>query len=106
MDEAHLANIRKCPCCVCRKMPAGEAHHLQSSGERGMSLRTTDKWTVPLCTTHHTGADGVHLVGSKREAEWFETRGIDAVWLASALWKTRGDLAAMVNIVLTHAGKP
>lgn len=106
MDEAHLANVRKCPCCVCLKMPAGEAHHLQNSGERGMSLRSTDKWTVPLCTEHHTGSSGVHRVGSRREIAWFQERGIDSVWLASSLWKARGDQAAMTKIVLTHARHP
>lgn len=104
MDEAHLANVRKCPCCVCLKMPAGEAHHLQSSGERGMSLRATDQWAVPLCFKHHTGDDGVHRVASRREPEWFGERGIDAVWLAKALWNSRGDLAAMTKIVLAHRG--
>lgn len=106
MDEAHLAHIRQCPCCICRKMQAGEAHHLQSIGERGMSLRATDRWAVPLCTEHHTGSAGVHRVGSRRETAWFQERGIDAVWLASALWKARGDLAAMTKIVLTHARQP
>ena len=105
MDEAHLANIRKCPCAVCLKMPAGEAHHLQSSGERGMSLRSTDRWAVPLCFDHHTGANGVHRVASKREPEWFGTHGTDAVWLAKALWNARGDLAAMTRIVLAHRGQ-
>ena len=42
-------------------------------------MKASDEWCVPLCRHHHTGADGVHRVGSKMEEAWFRERGIDDV---------------------------
>ena len=102
MDEKHLANVRKLPCCIrgCPCMPGGEAHHIKRNGanERGMGIRTTDRWAVPLCHTHHI--DGVERAGAKNELKWFEGRGVDALDLAVALWGARGDLPKMTRIVI------
>lgn len=104
MSDQHLALVRKLPCCVCRRAPAGEVHHLKTTGERGLSVRTCDKWGVPLCRADH---DAVENVGARNELRWFKERGIeDVVWLASALWRATGNLPAMVKIVLTHRDAP
>lgn len=104
MDPDHLALIRKLPCCVpgCTLNPGGEAHHLKDTGakERGMGLRSTDRWTIPLCHEHHIY--GVEKVGAQREIKWFADRGIQSLELATALWNVRGNVKAMVAIVMAN----
>lgn len=104
MSEDHLALIRKLPCCVCLRTPCGEAHHLKNTPdkERGIGLRSSDKWAVPTCHEHHV--HGVELAGTRNELSWFKARGVDALSLAQALWHSTGDLPKMVAIVLEHHG--
>lgn len=99
MDEKHLAMIRQMPCTHCLKIPACEAHHLKCTGERGMSIKSTDRWTVPLCRIHH---DEVENVGAKREIAWFQDIGLDPLELAQDLWKARGALPRMVRVLMAH----
>lgn len=100
MDADHLELIRKLPCCVTGKVPAGEAHHLKAgTGERGIGLRSTDKWAVPMAHDPHME---VERAGTRNELAWFEQRGIDAHVLAQDLWAARGDLAKMTKIVIAH----
>lgn len=103
MDEGHLVNIRKLPCVVCLRVPGGEAHHLKhATGERGMSVRSTDKWTVPLCRVHH---DEVERAGTRNEAKYFaENAGCDPLELATALWSNKGDAGRMTKVVLAQRG--
>jgi len=106
-NKKHLALIRLLPCCVTLKMPAGEAHHLKSgpaAKERGVGMKATDKWAVPL--GHKSHMYGVELLGSRNEFGWFQSHGIDPYELAAALWAATGDLPKMTKIVLAHrAGK-
>lgn len=104
MSEAHLAAIRKLPCVVTGRVPAGEAHHLKVPGERGTAMKATDKWAVPLCHTIHMDLESV---GSKNEPKWFRKHGIDDPYaLADALWHASPDVARMTRIVIEHRGKP
>jgi len=100
MSDKHLALIRRLPCCVCGKSYAGEAHHLKSGiGERGMGIRTTDRWTVPMCHNDHME---VERAGSKRETEWFKKRGVFPTLLALDLWTNTGDEARMRRVLAAH----
>jgi hypothetical protein len=99
MDEKHLTLIRQLPCVHCLKVPAGEAHHLKCTGERGMAVRSTDRWTVPLCRIHH---DEVERTGARKEVAWFAEIGIDPLELAQDLWSGTGDLPKMVRILTAH----
>lgn len=101
MDEGHLSAVRQLPCTVCLRVPAGEAHHLKSAtGERGMSVRSTDKWTVPMCRVHH---DEVERAGTRNEARYFkENAGCDPLELATALWSNTGDVARMTKVLLAN----
>lgn len=102
MSRAHLEAVRQCPCCVCDKMQVIEAHHLkQGTGERGMAVRSTDRWTVPLCRGHH---DDVERIGAKNEREWFRQFGLDPHTLARDLWQSTGDVNRMRRIVAAHRG--
>lgn len=102
MSPEHLALVRKLPCCVCLRTPCGEAHHLKDTPdkERGMSLRSSDKWAVPLCNEHHI--HGVELAGTRNELKWLRDRGVEALSLAQALWKATGDLPKMTKIVIAN----
>jgi hypothetical protein len=100
MSEDHLALIRKMPCCDCLKLPGGEAHHLKANtGERGMAVRSTDRWALPMCHEHHMQ---VEAVGAKRETAHFQDMGFDPIELAQDLWNASGDLAKMVRVLTAH----
>ena len=101
-SRAHLDCIRKLPCCIpgCAKMPGGQAHHLKSTGLRGMGMRSPDQFTVSMCEDHHL--NGVESAGSKNELSWFSKRGIEALELAAALWAATGDVPKMTRIVIEH----
>ncbi|MFM7010620.1 MAG: hypothetical protein ACKO0Z_15045 [Betaproteobacteria bacterium] len=104
MSDDHLACIRKLPCCTCLKMPGGQVSHIKDTPdkERGMGLKSSDKWAVPQCNDCHI--NGVERVGTRNELAWFKTRGVDALSLASALWHSTGDIPKMTRIVIEHHG--
>lgn len=91
MSPTHLNRIRGLPCCVCERRPRSEAHHLKDTGtnERGIALRSTDQWALPVCSFATGGGchDEIESIGSKNELAWFLARGIDARELAQALWR-------------------
>lgn len=100
MSPAHLECIRKLPCCVSRRMPGGEAHHLKAgTRERGMGLRSTDKWALPMSPDKH---GEVERVGTRNELAWFRERGIDAHALAAALWANTGNVPRMIAVLKAH----
>lgn len=100
MSADHLACIRKLPCCISLTMPGGEAHHIKAgTKERGMGMRSTDRWALPMRHDLHME---VERVGTRRELKWFRDRGIDAHALAAALWASTGNVPAMTKIVLAH----
>ena len=102
MSKKHLALIRQLPCCVTGWEPCGEAHHLKGTGERGMGMRSTDRWAVPLSHEPHMQLEGY---GSLNERAWFRYHGIsDPHALADALWHSSGDLERMKEIVRAHRG--
>lgn len=57
-SKKHLAFVRSKGCLIsfngqrCNQRP--EAHHLMKMGGRGMGLKESDEWTVPLCRYHHS----------------------------------------------------
>lgn len=107
MSKRHLELLRKLPCCITGKEPAGTVHHLKSgpaAPERGTSRKATDKWGVPLNWEDHL--NGVERVGSRRELEWFQARGIsDPYELAAALWRVSGNLEQMRKVLEAHMGR-
>jgi hypothetical protein len=80
-----------------------DPHHLISgpaAKERGMGLKATDRWAVPLSRGPH---DKVQNIGSSNEVEWFRARGIaDVAALATELWTATGCREAMERIVWKH----
>ena len=98
MSPSHLALIRQLPSCLSWRTPC-DPHHLRVLGERGIGLRATDRWAVPLTRDEH---DDVHRVGSRKEEDWFLARNLDIYSLANGLWQQTGDLARMLRVMEAH----
>jgi hypothetical protein len=79
-DKVHLRFVAKQPCLICERLPC-DAHHLRFAQGRGLGLKVSDEFTVPLCRGHHRE---VHRAGD--EARWWESAGIDAIATARKFW--------------------
>jgi hypothetical protein len=79
-DKAHLRFVAKKPCLICGRQPS-DAHHLRFAQPRGLGLKVSDEFTVPLCRAHHRE---VHRAGI--ELNWWRAAGINATSIARELW--------------------
>jgi hypothetical protein len=79
-DKEHLKFVASQPCLVCGRNPA-DAHHLRFTQPKGMGLKVSDEFTVPLCRVHHR-----ELHGFGNEIAWWERRSIDPVSTSRELW--------------------
>lgn len=76
-NPAYLAWIRTLPCVCCEQLLRSlrseqcgptEAAHV---GERGLSQKSSDLETIPLCRWHHTQSpEAHHRIGKKFWAYW------------------------------------
>lgn len=89
-DPAHLAYVRTLPCLVCGRPGPSDPAHIRAAaphyGKRytGKGEKPDDKWTLPLCRSHH---DAQH-----RESElgWWVGMGIaDPFAVTVALYASR-----------------
>lgn len=103
-NEAHLALVRLMPCCACGSKRSVHAHHIRYglARNRAAGRKGPDLLTVPVCFDHHLGANGIHSVGSRREAEWFADHDLDGEALALALGANTGDLTRMLRVLEAH----
>jgi DNA recombination protein Rad52 len=87
--KEHLRFVASQPCLICGRVPS-HAHHIRYAQSRGLSLKVSDEFTVPLCAIHH---HNVHTTGMERE--WWEERNVDPLKVANALWQQsrEGDLS-------------
>ena len=69
------------PCLICGRSPS-HAHHIRYAQSKGLSLKVSDEFTVPLCAIHH---HQIHTTGKERE--WWQERNIDPLKIASRLWQ-------------------
>jgi hypothetical protein len=77
----HLRYVASHPCTICGRSPT-HAHHVRHAQPRGLGLKVSDEFTVPLCATHH---QQVHT--TTKEREWWQVRNIDPLIVARALWR-------------------
>ncbi len=108
-DKSYRAKLRELPCVICGAPAPNTVHHLKATGQRGMGMRSPDKFGLPLCMVGFTvgGHDchgQVERAGSKNELKWFQKRGIDAVELCYALWGVKHSVEAMERVLLAHKG--
>jgi hypothetical protein len=88
-SKEHLRYIASQPCLICGRLPC-HAHHVRYAQSRGLSLKISDEFTVPLCAIHH---HHIHTTGKERE--WWQERNIDPLKVAGELWtKNRANDAA------------
>ena len=79
--KEHLRFVGSQPCLICGRSPS-HAHHVRYAQSRGLSLKVSDEFTVPLCATHH---HHIHTTG--KEQAWWQERNIDPLKVASDLWQ-------------------
>ena len=79
-DKAHLQFVTKQPCLVCGRQPC-DAHHLRFAQSRGLGLKVSDEFTVPLCRAHHR-----ELHQSGKEVEWWARKSIEPIGIAGQFW--------------------
>ena len=79
--KEHLRFVASQPCLICGRSPS-QAHHVRYAQSRGLSLKVSDEFTVPLCAIHH---HHIHTTGKERE--WWHERNIDPLKIASDLWQ-------------------
>jgi DNA recombination protein Rad52 len=79
-SKEHLRFVAQQPCLICGRTPA-QAHHLRYAQPRGLALKVSDEFTVPLCAIHHSEN---HATGDERR--WWQERKIDPLSVAAELW--------------------
>jgi Rad52/22 family double-strand break repair protein len=84
-SKDHLRFVASQPCLICGRSPS-HAHHVRYAQSRGLSLKVSDEFTVPLCAIHH---HQIHTTGKERE--WWEERNIDPLTVAMGLWRHSRD---------------
>jgi hypothetical protein len=84
-SKEHLRFVASRPCLICGRSPS-HAHHIRYAQSRGLSLKVSDEFTVPLCAIHH---HQIHTTGKERE--WWDERNIDPLKVAISLWQHSRD---------------
>ena len=79
--KEHLRYVAGQPCAICGRTPS-RAHHVRYAQSRGLGLKVSDEFTVPLCAIHHRD---IHT--TTKERDWWQERKIDPLIIAGALWR-------------------
>lgn len=79
--KEHLRFVASQPCMICGRSPS-QAHHVRFAQSRGLGLKVSDEFTVPLCALHHREN---HATGD--EKRWWQNRGLDPLTVAGDLWR-------------------
>ena len=66
---------------ICGRSPS-HAHHVRYAQPRGLRLKVSDEFTVPLCAIHHSEN---HTTGDERR--WWQERNLDPLPVAHRLWQ-------------------
>ncbi len=80
-DKTHLRFVASQPCLLCSRQPS-DPHHLRFAQPRGLGLKVSDEFTVPLCREHHR-----QLHHSGNEPAWWHDLGIEPLEIAKSLWQ-------------------
>src|SRR6516165_4104065 len=67
LSPRHLKNVRELPSCLSGRTPC-HPHHLMIKDERGVGMKATDRWVIPLTWDEHAE---LHTHGSKEHDTWF-----------------------------------
>jgi hypothetical protein len=99
-DKAHLRFVAKQPCLICGRQPS-DAHHLRFAQPRGLGLKVSDEFTVPLCRAHHREVHRAEI-----ELNWWKTAGIDAIDIARELWSETHPLRNLASTTYADIAAP
>src|SRR6188768_38056 len=77
----HLRYVASQPCVICGRSPS-HAHHVRYAQAKGVGIKVSDEFAVPLCAIHHTQN---HATGDERR--WWQERKIDPLAIAATLWR-------------------
>ena len=95
-------------CGSLRNSPASSAaaspvtpHHLRFAQSRGLGLKVSDEFTVPLCRAHHRE---LHRTG--KESDWWAKAGLEPISLARKLWLETHPLHASADVLGDDGEKP
>ena len=99
-NKIHLRFVAKQPCLICARQPC-DAHHLRFAQARGLGLKVSDEFTVPLCRGHHRE---LHRAGN--EASWWTTTGVDAIGIARKLWTETHPVRTSLGATDADAANP
>ena len=80
-SQDHLQFVAQHPCIVCGRVPS-HAHHVRFAQAKGVGLKVSDEFTVPLCAIYHSDN---HTTGDERN--WWKVRNIDPLEIARSLWE-------------------
>src|SRR5262245_32330407 len=80
-SKEHLRFVAQQPCLICGRTPS-QAHHIRYAQTRGLGIKVSDEFTMPLCAIHHTEN---HATGDERR--WWQEHKIDPVSVAQDMWK-------------------
>ena len=92
-DKDHLRHVAALPCLICEQLPS-HAHHVTFAQSRGLALKVSDEFVVPLCAIHH---NELHRAGA--EELWWKRLGIEPLGLARRLWQERPGAKADTPLV-------
>jgi hypothetical protein len=84
-SKEHLRFVAKQPCLICGRSPS-HAHHIRYAQPRGLGLKVSDEFTVPLCAIHHSEN---HTTGQERR--WWQEHNLDPLPVARRLWQESSD---------------
>lgn len=102
-NGAHLKFVRRLPCVCCGSRNVEAAHIrmgslIHAKRDSGKGEKPDDKWTLPLCRSHHAEQH------SMAEVAFWRVQGIDPFLLALILSQCSGDEeAAEVAIAKARA---
>ena len=80
-SKEHLKYVAQQPCLICGRSPS-HAHHVRFAQSKGLALKVSDEFTVPLCVIHHSEN---HSTGDERK--WWQKHNIDPLAIARRLWE-------------------
>jgi Rad52/22 family double-strand break repair protein len=97
-SKDHLQYVAKQPCLVCGRSPT-HAHHIRFAQSKGLGLKVSDEFAVPLCAIHHSEN---HTTGDERG--WWAARNVDPLAVASKLWDESQKRERLAPTTQTAAG--
>jgi hypothetical protein len=79
--KEHLRSVASQLVSSAGARPLMHTHHIRYPQSRGLSLKVSDEFTVPLCASYH---HDIHVTGKERE--WWQEHKIDPIEIANTLW--------------------